>query len=222
MCGRFTLHVPPELLAEIFGLEIIPVLPARYNIAPGQRVAVIRQNGAGRNELVFARWGLIPSWAKDTGIGNHTINARAETLHEKPAFRHAARYRRGIVPASGFYEWRHDGKKAVPLYVRLKAGSPLFFASLMEHWKSPEGEIIESCSIVTTTANELIKPVHDRMPVIVSPSDCDLWLDREMHDPEQLTPLYQPVSADVMECWEVSYLVNSPRNDTPECMARVG
>ena len=216
MCGRFTSLLAPELLDAIFGVKAASSMQPRYNIAPSQQIAVIRQDSEGNNQLFDAHWGLIPSWAKDASIGSHTINARAETIHEKPAFRHAIRYRRCIIPASGFYEWRHEGKKASPLYIRMKDGQPMCFAGIWEHWKPEEGEEIESCSIITTSSNSLIKSIHDRMPVILCPGDFDLWLNRNMHDPEKLKPLYQPYPADLIEMYPVSPLVNSPRNDSPE------
>jgi putative SOS response-associated peptidase YedK len=221
MCGRFTLHIPPELLAEIFGLDSIPVIPARYNIAPTQQIAVVRSNAGGANHLAFLRWGFIPSWAKDPSIGNKMINARAETVHEKPAFRHAIKFRRCIVVASGFYEWKQEGNLKVPLYVYLKDGSPVCFAGLWEVWKSPEGDSIESCSILTTSSNRLIEPLHDRMPVILHREEYPLWLDREMIDPEKLKPLYQPYPGDMMDMYPVSQLVNSPQNDSPELIEAV-
>jgi len=221
MCGRFTLQIPPELLAEIFGLIEIPICPARYNIAPSQKVAVIRQNGEGQNRLDFLRWGLIPSWAEDISIGYKLINARSESVHEKHSFRHAIRYRRCLVPSSGFFEWLQEGKVKKPLYVRLKDGSPMVFAGLWESWKSPEGEVIGSCTILTTTSNKLIESLHDRMPVILHPQEYDVWLDREMTDPEKLNPLYKPYPAERMEMYPVSDLVNSPRNDTPDLIKPV-
>ncbi|BEH09837.1 SOS response-associated peptidase [Geobacter sulfurreducens subsp. ethanolicus] len=192
MCGRFTLQISSEMLAEIFGLIEIPTFPARYNIAPTQQIAIVRSYANHQNRLDFVRWGLIPSWAKDKSVGNHMINARAETVHEKPAFRHAIRYRRCLIPSSAFYEWRKEGERRIPLYIRLKDGSPMVFAGLWETWKSPEGENLESCAILTTTANKLIEPIHDRMPVILHPQEYDHWLDRDMTDPTRLQSLYQP------------------------------
>ena len=216
MCGRFTLQISPELLAEIFGLSEMPVFPARYNIAPTQQVAVIRSTADGRNRLDFLRWGLIPSWAKDPSIGSRMINARCETVHEKPAFRHAIKFRRCIVVASGFFEWLQEESRKVPLYVHLKDSSPMCFAGLWDHWKSSEGETIESCTILTTSSNKLIAPLHDRMPVILHREEHRLWLNREVTDPEKLKQLYQAYPADLMEIYPVSPLVNSPRNDLPE------
>jgi putative SOS response-associated peptidase YedK len=216
MCGRFTLQIPPELLAEMFDLADIPAFPARYNIAPTQQVAVIRQTGDDRNRFGFMTWGLIPSWAKDPGIGSRMINARCETVADKPAFRQAVRHRRCIVPASGFYEWRAGGGKKTPLYVRMKDGSPLFFAGLWEQWTVPGQVTIESCTVLTTTANELIAPLHDRMPVILPPQGYAPWLDHETTDPESLKHLYRPCPAELMELWPVTPLVNSTRTDSPE------
>lgn len=217
MCGRFTLQIPPELLAKIFGLQEIPVFPARYNIAPTQQVAIIRETGAGRNQFSFMRWGLIPSWEKDPHIGNRMINARSETVAERPAFRHAVRHQRCIVLASGFYEWREEeGGKKSPLYVSLKDHSLMCLAGLWGYWQPPEGEAVESCTILTTSSNKLIAPLHDRMPVILLPQDYALWLDRETTNPDKLKSLYLPFPSDLMEMWPVSPLVNSPKNDTSE------
>jgi putative SOS response-associated peptidase YedK len=221
MCGRFTLHLPPELLAEIFGLLEIPVFPARYNIAPTQKAAVIRNAGSGLNRLDFLQWGLIPPWAKDRGIGHKMINARAETVHEKPAFRHAIRRRRCLTPSSGFFEWRIEGKGKIPLYVRLKDGSPMVFAAIWESWRPAEGESVESFAILTTSSNELVAPLHDRMPVILHPREYRLWLDAGITDPAALRHLYRPFPADLMEMYPVSPLVNSPRNDTSDLIRPV-
>ena len=215
MCGRFTLQIPAELLAEIFGLSEPPAIPARYNIAPTQQVAVIRQIAAGGNRLDFLRWGLIPSWAKDPSIGSRMINARSETIDEKPSFRAAFKARRCLVLASGFYEWEEVAGKKVPRYLRLKGGAPMVLAGLWESWRAPDGENIESCTILTTTANSLIEPLHDRMPVILKPEDFALWLDRNTGSGE-LKGLCQPYPAEGMEGWTVSTLANSPKYDAPD------
>jgi putative SOS response-associated peptidase YedK len=222
MCGRFTLQIPPELLAEIFGILEIPVFPARYNIAPTQQAPVIRQSGDGRNHCALMRWGLIPSWAKDPSIGKRMINARSETVSGKPAFRHAVRQSRCIVPSSGFYEWREDGEGGKsPFYIRLKDGFPICFAGLWESWQSPQGEAVDSFTILTTQANRLITSLHERMPVILHPEAIPIWIDRETTDPDSLKSLYLPFPADLMEMWPVSPLVNSPRNDFPELIAPI-
>jgi putative SOS response-associated peptidase YedK len=216
MCGRFDLHLPRELLAEIFGINIVQEIKPRYNIAPSQQVPVIRSHVDGTRSLDLLKWGLIPSWAKDPHIGYRMINARTETVNVKPSFRKALKYRRCIIPANGFYEWREVGGKKHPLYVKLKDNNLMMFAGLWDHWKSPEAEVIESCTILTTTTNELIKPLHDRMPVILEPNDIYLWLEPHVTDPEQLKPLFKPYPSELMEMYPVSDLVNSPRNDTPD------
>lgn len=217
MCGRFTIILPPEVLAEIFGLSELPRIEARYNIAPTQEVVVIRQNAEGARQLVTMKWGLLPAWAKDPHIGNKLINARCETVHEKPAFRQAIRTRRCIIPASGFYDWTHTDKK-IPFYVSMADGSPMGFAGIWDSWKAPDGSRIESFAILTTNANSLIAPIHDRMPVILHPAEFDLWLDRDITEPEKLTRLYHPYPSDLLKAWPVSSLVNSPRNETPACI----
>jgi putative SOS response-associated peptidase YedK len=214
MCGRFTLQISPEMLAQIFGLIETPSYPARYNIAPSQKVAVIRQTAGGQNRLDFLRWGLIPSWAEDASIGYKLINGRSETVHEKHSFRHAIRYRRCLIPASGLYEWLGEGNAKKPQYIRMKDDSPMIFAGLWENWKSPGKEVVETCTILTTAANSLIAPFHDRMPVILHPQEFNLWLDREVNYPEDLKPLYRPYPPELMETYPVSPLVNSPKFDS--------
>lgn len=216
MCGRFTLFLPPGLLAELFGLAEPWCGPDRYNIAPTQLVAVIRQVEPGVNRLDQVRWGLIPPWAKDPSLGSRMVNARCETLEEKPAFRNAFRFRRCLIPASGFYEWREQGAKKLPEYLRLKGEAPMVFAGLWESWRSPQGELVESCTIVTTAANAFVARLHERMPVVLKPADWELWLDRSVTDPARLRPLLRPYPAEEMEGWPVSSLVNTPKNDTAE------
>ena len=169
MCGRFTIDIPAELLTELFGLAEPPAVTPRYNIAPTQQIPVIRQYADRQNHLDYLRWGLIPSWFKDKPTSNLMINARSETVSEKPAFKQSIRYRRCVVVASGFYEWLTEGKK--PWYVRLKDRSPMVFAGLWDTWKSPEGEVVESCTILITASNRLVEPLHDRMPVILHPDE---------------------------------------------------
>ena len=215
MCGRFTSLLSPELLEELFGIHLPPDFQPRFNIAPTQQIWIIRQTATSGRYLSAVRWGLVPHWAKDLAIGNHMINARCETVHEKPAFRIGIRARRCIIPASGFFEWDHSGKARIPHYITMKDSSPLAFAGIWDSWKSPEGEAVESCSILTTTSNTLVATLHDRMPVILHPTEFDLWLDRTMNDPEKLKRLYQPYPADLMQEWEVSPLVNKPSIETP-------
>jgi len=221
MCGRFTLQIPPELLAEIFGLTESPDLPERYNIAPTQEVAAIRQHADGGNRLELLRWGLIPSWAKDPSIGSRMINARSETIEEKPAFRSAFKFRRCLVLASGFYEWQEAGGRKVPRYFRLKGGGLMAFAGLWESWRSPDGKLVESCTILTTAANSLIEPLHVRMPVILKSPDFAPWLDRCLTGTAALKVLLQPYPSHGMEGWIVSTLANSPKNDAPELIEPV-
>jgi len=220
MCGRYTLTTPTQLLRERFALVSAPnVLPPRFNIAPGQDVAVVRHGRARRLEMF--RWGLVPSWAKDPAIGNRMINARAETLAEKPSFREAFRRRRCLVLADGFYEWKKEGKQKTPMYVRLRSREPFAFAGLWESWHPSGTEEIRSCTIVTTTPNQLLVPIHDRMPVILALDEYDAWLEAEPRAAEELRDLLRPFPADRMEAYPVSRLVNSPANDRPECVAPV-
>lgn len=214
MCGRFVLELTPEMVKNIFGITgEIPDFPARYNVAPSQQVLVVRQDGGVGRSATFMRWGLIPSWAKDPAIGAKLINARSETAHEKPSFRQALRSRRCIIPASGFYEWSHEGKAKTPYYVRMADSAPLPLAGLWESWKSPDGEKIETCTILTTSANTLVTPIHDRMPVILHHEEFDLWLGREVDESERLRSLFQPYPADHLAAYPVTPQVNNVRND---------
>jgi putative SOS response-associated peptidase YedK len=225
MCGRFTLRAPASAVAEAFGLglDVVPPLEPRYNIAPSQAVPVLRLSSAERRELVLLRWGLIPSWADDPGIGNRLINARAETAAGKPAFRAAFRQRRCLLAADGFYEWApaSHGKRAPrqPYLFQIRSGGPFGFAGLWESWEGPQGARIESCTILTTSANELVRPVHDRMPVIVAPTDYQRWLDPAATRPEPLLGLVRPYPAEAMVATAVSPWVNSPAHDDPRCIA---
>jgi len=223
MCGRFTLTVDPGQLQDTFPWLNVPGdIPPRFNIAPSQPVAVVANDG--QNHLDFFVWGLIPSWAKDPQIGNRLINARAETLAEKPAFRAAFRRRRCLVLADGFYEWRQDpGQKSkTPLFIQLKSRQPFAFAGLWEIWHAADGSEIRSCTIITTRPNEMIETIHNRMPVILSPEAYPLWLSPEEKVSAELTPLLVPYPADLMAAYPVSRLVNSPHNDTPELILPVG
>jgi putative SOS response-associated peptidase YedK len=222
MCGRYTLRVSPAELAEIFAtLNEIEWAP-RYNIAPTQTVVAVRQNerGEGR-ELAPLRWGLIPSWAKDMKIGSSLINARADTVAEKPAFRHAFKKKRCLIPVDGFYEWQAiPGQKAKqPFHIRLRDAPVFAFAGLWEQWTDPEGKPVETSTIITTDANEAMRPVHDRMPIILDPADYDKWLDRNLQDTDVLQQLLKPFLAERMRLVPVSTLVNSPRNEDPRCVA---
>ena len=220
MCGRFVLMTVGKDLAKRFGLEEEPDLRPRYNIAPTQMVVIIRlDRDTLQKRLVQVKWGLVPFWAKDTAIGNRLINARAETAAEKPAFRSAFKTRRCLVPADGFYEWqKRKGDQKQPYFVSNADGSPFAFAGLWESWTAPEGEIIESCTILTTDANDLTRPIHDRMPVILKSKDYNLWLDPEVKDPKLLKPLLQPYPSERMKAEPVSPKVNKARYDAPDCV----
>lgn len=219
MCGRFTLTDPDADLAVQFNLPEIPDMQPRYNIAPTQPVAAVRMSaeGSGR-EMVLLHWGLIPFWAKDPKIGARMINARSETAAEKPAFRAAFRRRRCLVVADGFFEWQKQNGTKQPFYIRMQNAQPFAFAGLWEFWRGEDDRAIESCSLLTTQPNELVRVLHNRMPVIVQPQDYGLWLDPEMQDVERLQPLLQPYSPEEMEAYAVSRYVNSPDNDDPRCI----
>ena len=224
MCGRFTLHTPAHRLAEAFGVGELPNLPPRYNIAPSQDVVAIRRAaGGGPRELVPLRWGLIPFWAKDPAIGNRMINARAETAAEKPAFRAAFRARRCLVVADGFYEWQKTtGGAKQPYYIRLKDDAPFAIAGLWERWSPPEGEAVESCALLTTAANDLLRPIHDRMPVILAPAAYDAWLEPAPLSTAVREALLRPYPADEMAAYAIGRLVNDPRTDEAACIAPLG
>jgi putative SOS response-associated peptidase YedK len=191
----------------------------RYNIAPTQPVAAVRSVRDGRaREMVFLRWGLIPFWATDPEIGARLINARAETAPEKPAFRAAYRRRRCLVVADGFYEWHKANGGKQPYFIRMRDAQPFAFAGLWEFWKGAEGEAIESCTLLTTQPNDLVRSLHNRMPVILPPESYDLWLDPQIEDRQSLDPLLQPFPSLRMEAYPVSRWVNNPANDDPRCI----
>jgi putative SOS response-associated peptidase YedK len=218
MCGRFELHTNPAAIALAFGLAHPPAISPRYNIAPMQDVPVVRTTRNGERELAQVRWGLVPRWAKDPSIGARMINARAETLTAKPAFRNALKWHRCLVPADAFYEWKTlaDGKQ--PYRIGMKDGSLFGLAALLERWLSPEGEVLDTCAIVTTPANALIRPLHERMPLIIAPGDYSRWLDRSVED---VADLLSPYPAVAMNFYPVSTRVNAVRNDDPSIIEPV-
>jgi putative SOS response-associated peptidase YedK len=222
MCGRFTLTADVSALQESFPwLGIPPGLEPRYNVAPTQPVAVVTNDG--KNRLDFFTWGLIPSWAKDPSIGSRMINARSETLAEKPSFRSAFRRRRCLVLADGFYEWRkEDAKSKTPMYIRLEDGSPFAFAGLWEVWNAPDGSQVLSTTIITTEPNPLMAKIHNRMPVILPEKAYPLWLQPGEVDPQPLSALLAPYPAEEMVAYPVSKLVNSPANDLPALIEPAG
>ncbi|NJO42000.1 MAG: SOS response-associated peptidase [Cyanobacteria bacterium CRU_2_1] len=218
MCGRFTLSQSAETIAEVFQLSAVPQLEPRYNIAPTQPVCVIRTIAEpSEREFTYLYWGLIPSWAKDPSIGTRLINARAETVTEKPAFRAAFKRRRCLILADGFYEWQPLQKGKQPFYFQMEETQPFAFAGLWEHWESADGAI-ESCTILTTEANEMLKPIHDRMPVILPPNAYDMWLNLEVQGGDRLHSLLRPYSSEAMSCYPVSLKVNNPRYDHSDCI----
>lgn len=219
MCGRFSLKTTPEILADEFHFEELLDAKPRYNIAPSQLMASVRLPfGSTTREGVMLRWGLIPSWAKDPAIGMKLINARAETVAEKPSFRKAFRQRRCLVLADGFYEWRKDGRVKQPYYIRMKDERPFAFAGLWEHWTNADGHILETCALLTTKPNELMSLIHNRMPVILNPDAYDPWLDPMWQDVSRLTVFFQPYPAKDMVANPVSRLVNNARFDDPRCL----
>jgi putative SOS response-associated peptidase YedK len=220
MCGRYTLSTPLPVLEERFQFQAgdLPYQP-RYNIAPTLEVLTVTQNSPRRGQLM--RWGLVPSWAKDTKIGAKMINARAEGLTESPAFRTALTKRRCLVLADGFYEWRKEGNVRVPLLYVLKSREPFAFAGLWAVWKDPSGKWLRSCAIVTTDANELVAKVHNRMSVILSEEAERIWLDPASQDPRVLLGVLTPFPGGSMDGYEVSPLVNSVKNEGQELAAPV-
>lgn len=228
MCGRFTLRAPASAIAEQFALFEMPEFAARFNIAPTQLVPAVRCRVEGdsplvagaKNELAWLRWGLVPGWAKDPSIGARLINARAETAAEKPAFRAAMQRRRCLIVADGFYEWQHTGRAKQPFFIHLSDDRPFAFAGLWETWEGPDHSILETCTILTTDANDLIRPIHDRMPVILSPDSYAAWLDPSVVDPRPLSPLLAAYPADAMSAQPVGPLVNSPAHDSAACLER--
>ena len=220
MCGRFTLTTPPEQIARDFDLDETPDLAPRYNIAPGQDVAVVRcSSEPGRRQLSMFRWGLVPHWARDPRVGSRMINARSETAAEKPAFRDAFRQRRCVLPADAFFEWRTSAHQ--PFHIHLRGGGLFGFAGLWESWEGRGGEGLESCTILTTEANADLRELHDRMPVILRPSDYAAWLDPEARDSVALGALLRSWPEGGIDLHAVSRRVNSPRHDDPDCVAPV-
>lgn len=220
MCGRYNLRVTPQELAAFFDLfREAPEYPVRYNIAPTQQVVAVQAEG-GQREAALLRWGLIPLWASDLKIGAKMINARAETLLEKPAFKASFKRRRCLIPDSGFYEWkRRSSHDKQPYHIHRNDNTPLAFAGLWGRWDKGE-QPIESCTIITTDANPLMRPLHDRMPVILSPDQWNIWLDNAV-PAEAQAELLQPYAKNDLVVEPVSTLVNNARNDSPECVATV-
>jgi putative SOS response-associated peptidase YedK len=219
MCGRYAIISAPEAIRALFGYDEQPNFPPRYNVAPTQPVPIVRL-AEGQRRFALVRWGLIPSWVEDPRNFSLLINARGESVNDKPAFRYAMRRRRCLFPADGFYEWRYDAKEKQPFFVRAKAGGPLAFAGLWETWCGPNGEEMETAAIVTTTANRSLAAIHDRMPVILAPDAFDAWLDCNTVDAEMAATLIAPAPDDLLEAYEVSPAVNRVANDAPDLIER--
>jgi putative SOS response-associated peptidase YedK len=215
MCGRFVCSKAPEVYGAFYDV-IAPAIVPNFNVAPTQQVAVVRMRD-GQKECVLQRWGLIPSWAKDKKT--MFINARAETLLEKPAFRTAVKRRRCLILADGYYEWKTLAKAKQPYYLRPRDDEPIAFAGIWECWNGgAEAEPIESCSIITTEANELSRPIHDRMPVILRAADANAWIDAEVEDPQGIVTLLRPFPSELMTCYAVGPHVSSMKNNGPACI----
>ena len=223
MCGRYSLTASPAELAQRFEFEFdsdTEAVSQRYNIAPTQQVLTVV--GGESRQARFMRWGLIPRWAKEASTGRPLINARAETVAEKPSFRDSLKRRRCLVLADGFYEWQKRGDTKRPMRIVMRSGEPFAFAGLWAEWKDPAGSTIESCAIITTEANDLLRPLHHRMPVILTDELEGPWLDTALDDSTTLTQFLAPYSEDAMEAYEVSRLVNSASNNVPEVTDPVG
>jgi putative SOS response-associated peptidase YedK len=215
MCGRFVLAANPDVIQTAFNLNSVPAeMTARYNIAPTQPVAVITNDDP--RALTFHRWGLIPSWAKDTKTSGQLINARSETAHEKPAFRSAFKRRRCLIPADGFYEWRKEGSNKTPMFIHLKDRPVFAMAGLWEVWRSPDGDEIRTCTILTTEANAFMQNIHNRMPVILNKEDYGFWLSPDEESVPALQALMRPFNPDALAAYPVSTMVNRPNNDTAD------
>lgn len=228
MCGRFTLTVKVSELASVLGFEGDPgpppdpeMAPPRFNVAPTQPVLIVREGSDGVRRAAWAKWGLIPRGAKDPRVGARLINARAETVFEQPAFRSAARSRRCLVPTDGFLEWKKVGKRKQPYHARAPDGGVYAMAGIWSTWRSPEGEEIDTCSVITTEPNGPVSKLHDRMPVILPPEQYDLWLSPEEVAREELSRLLVAAPDDALVLVPVSQRVNSVKHDDPECLEPV-
>lgn len=220
MCGRFTLTAEFQQIIDRFDIQVATgenIYQKNFNIAPTDKVMAVVNDGK-RNRLGYLKWGLIPSWANDEKIGSKLINARAETIIEKPSFKQAFHKRRCLVIADSFYEWKRTSEGKVPHRIKLKSGNLFAMAGIWEGWKSADGDSIYTCSILTTTANQVIAPIHDRMPVILKPADEETWLDSSVVNPSVLQALYTPYSEEQLEVYQVSQQVNSPKNNSADLL----
>jgi putative SOS response-associated peptidase YedK len=221
MCGRFVQYSDPEIYASHFDLDVVCQTTPRYNVAPTQPVLAIRETDAGKRELVPLRWGLVPFWSKGPDSRYSMINARAETVKSKPAYRNAFKHRRCLIPTEGFYEWQAEERGKRPYLIRRTDGEPFGMAGLWETWSDPEGEPLESCTVIVTDANELVRSLHHRMPVILAPKDYAEWLNPGSKDTEALMKMLRPADPGLWELRQVSRKVNSPKNDAPDLLEPV-
>lgn len=219
MCGRFAQRTDPKRLAKQFGVEEVPESEPRYNIAPTQGILGVREGADGR-EMTLLKWGLVPSWARDSSMGARLINARSETVAEKPAFRQSYKQRRCIIPADGFYEWQRTRGRKQPFFFQMRNESPFGFAGLWDRWEREDGAPLQSCTILTTEANEVLRPVHDRMPVIIHPDDYELWLGCNPRKQELLRDLLRPFPSSKMIGYPVSTAINSPGSQGSKLIER--
>ena len=217
MCGRYLIITTPEAMRAFFRYLEQPNFPARYNVAPTQPIPIVRL-WEGARHFALVRWGLVPSWVKDPRVFSLLINARSDSVLDKPAFRAAMRWRRCLVPADGFYEWKTDGERKRPFAARPTAGGPIAFAGLWEVWTGPNGEEVETAAIITTQANRTLAPLHDRMPVVLAPEAYDMWLDCRRVDADTASALLVPAPESFFETYEVSPAVNRTANDTPDLL----
>ena len=220
MCGRYTVTSSPEAIRALFRYQEQPNFPPRYNVAPTQPIAIVRLMD-GKRQFALVRWGLLPSWVKDPKSFTLLINARGESVAEKPAFRAAMKRRRCLIPADGFYEWQAVGGRKQPFFVHAKSGAPLAFAGLWETWTGPNGEELDTATIVTTRANRTLAAIHDRMPVILAPEAFDLWLDSANVDATTAAALIAPAPENLLEAYEVATAVNRTANDNPKLLERM-
>lgn len=219
MCGRFALDAPSKELINRFTLNRKLIIEPRFNISPTQRVIIIRKGSRGY-KLSSVRWGLIPSWAKDTSIGNELINARTDSLSQKSAFKDAFKHRRCLIPATGFYEWKSKSNKKQPYYIKMKNGGLFMMAGIWDFWQDQKGEVIESCAIITTDANSLIKKIHDRMPVILPDSSYGAWLTPTSTG-HSFREYFRPLNSFKMKVYPVSSMVNNVKNEGPGCNKKI-
>ena len=224
MCGRFSLTDIGSIFSRfgvIISKDINKKITPHYNIAPTQKIPVIYKDKTQENRIEFMKWGLVPFWAKDPKIGHKMINARAETLTQKPSFKHLLKSKRCLVPSSGFYEWKRVDKRKVPYYIGIKNSKIFSFAGLYDNWKDSVGNELKTFTIITTNSNNTLKPIHNRMPVILEQEFEEDWLDVKTHDFDSLKQMLKPYPDDKMIAYAVSYEVNNPSNDNPELIRKV-